>query len=167
MAKKGVLCAAAVTLIVCAAAGTAAPVRPDRVGPVLAGRSSTAGTILGTVWDAQNRPVPDAQLRLRNLTTGKVEATTRGSSAGQFTFQNVEGGNYVLEVLNDEGRVVAIGQTFSVAPGETVATFVRLGARLPWFAGFFNNAAASAVSTAAGLGLTAVSATGQPASPVQ
>jgi hypothetical protein len=119
------------------------------------------------VWDAQSQPIADAQVRLRNLTTGKVEATARAGQSGQFTFQNVEGGNYVLELLNDEGRVIAVGQTFSVAPVETVATFVRLGARLPWFSGFFNNAAASAVSTAAGLGLTAVGVTGQPVSPTQ
>lgn len=167
MDSKGVFYAAVVTLVVCTAAGSAAPARPAKAGPAPAVRSTTAGTILGTVWDAQNRPVPDAQVRLRNLTTGRVEATTRASQAGQFTFQSVEGGNYVLELVNDAGRVIAVGQTFSVAPGETVATFVRLGARLPWFSGFFNNAAASAVSTAAGLGLTAVSTTGQSASPTQ
>lgn len=166
MARRGVVYAAIVALAVCPAAGDATALPPVKAGTALAG-STTAGTILGTVWDAQNRPVPDAQVRLRNLTTGRVEATTRASNAGQFTFQNVEGGNYVLELVNDQGRVIAIGQTFSVAPSETVATFIRLGARLPWFAGFFNNAAASAVSTAAGLGVTAVSTTGQPASSTQ
>src|SRR3990170_3745471 len=142
MARRVVLYAAAVTVLLCTAAGSAAPPRPVKAGIGPAAPSSTAGTILGTVWDAQSRPIPDAQVRLRNLTTGKVEATARASQSGQFTFQNVEGGNYVLELLNDEGRVLAVGQTFSVAPGETVATFVRLGARLPWFSGFFNNAAA-------------------------
>lgn len=167
MAGRVVPYAAAVTLLFCTAAGSAAPPRPVKAGIGSAARSGTAGTILGTVWDAQSQPIADAQVRLRNLTTGKVEATARAGQSGQFTFQNVEGGNYVLELLNDEGRVVAVGQTFSVAPVETVATFVRLGARLPWFSGFFNNAAASAVSTAAGLGLTAVGVTGQPVSPTQ
>lgn len=167
MARRGVLYVLSVTFVVCTAAGSAAPPPPAKAGVGLAARSNTAGTILGTVWDARNQPIPDAQVRLRNLTSGKVEATARANQAGQFTFQNVEGGNYVLELFNDEGRVIAVGQTFSVAPGETVATFVRLGARLPWFSGFFNNAAASAVSTAAGLGLTAVGVTGQPVSPTQ
>jgi hypothetical protein len=166
MASRGVLFAVAATLAVCAVMGHAATrPGPDGVGP--ARRSSAAGTILGTVWDAQNHAVPDALVRLRNLTTGKIEASTRASQGGQFTFQTVEGGNYVLELVDDQGRVIAIGQMFSVAPGETVATFVRLRARVPWFVGFFNNAAASAVSSAAGLGLTAVSVTGQPASPTQ
>lgn len=165
MASRGVLFAAAATLLVCAVMGHAAT-RPAP-GAVPAGRSNASGTILGTVWDTRNNAVPDAMVRLRNLTTGKVEATTRASQAGQFTFQTVEGGNYVLELVDDQGRVIAVGQMFSVAPGETVATFVRLGARVRWFAGFFNNAAASAVSSAAGLGLTAVSATGQPTSPTQ
>ena len=33
--------------------------------------------------------------------------------------------------------------------GETVATFVRLGTKLPWIAGFFSNAAAAAITAAA------------------
>jgi hypothetical protein len=167
MARRGGLHTAVVTLVVCSALGIASSAPPAKTGPMPAGTSSAAGTILGTVWDAQNQPLPDAQVRLRNLTTGTSEATTRASQVGQFTFQTVEGGNYVLELVNEGGRVIAVGQMFSVAPGETVATFIRLGAKLPWFAGFFNNAAASAVSTAAGIGVTAVDATGQPVSPAR
>jgi hypothetical protein len=167
MARRGGLYAAVVTLVVCSVLGIASSAPPAKTGPMRAGTSSAAGTILGTVWDAQNQPVPDAQVHLRNLTTGKIEATTGASQVGQFTFQTVEGGNYVLELVNEGGRVIAVGQMFSVAPGETVATFIRLGAKLPWFAGFFNNAAASAVSTAAGIGVTAVDATGQPVSPAR
>jgi hypothetical protein len=43
-----------------------------------------------------------------------------------------------------------------VAPGETVATFVRLGSKAPWFNGFFSNAAAAVASSAAAAGITAV-----------
>ena len=164
MAKRTVFpVAAAVAMVICSltasaasAAGTAA-----RVPAVSA---AFAATILGSVWDAQNRPVPNAMVRLRNLTTARIEATARSNQSGQFTFLNVEGGSYVLELVNDDSRVIAVGQTFSVAPGETIATFVRLGSKLPWFGGFFSNAAASAVATAASLGVTAVAATGQPAS---
>ncbi len=167
MARKVVLYAAAVGVVVWAAAGLAAAARPGGPGPAPAGHSPIAGTILGAVWDAQSVPVPDALVRLRNLTTTRIEATTRAGGTGRFAFQHVEGGDYVLELVSDGGRVVAVGQTFSVAPGETVATFLRLGARVPWFSGFFNNAAASAVASAASLGLTAVSTTGQPASPTR
>jgi hypothetical protein len=49
-----------------------------------------------------------------------------------------------------------VGHAFVIAPGETVATFVRLGTKVPWFTGFFNNAASAVASTAAGLGVTAI-----------
>ena len=44
----------------------------------------------------------------------------------------------------------------SIAPGETVATFVRLGTKVPWFPGFFGNAASAVASTAASQGITAI-----------
>lgn len=151
-------------LIVCALCGRAA------TAPVMASAQArtdavtVAGTILGTVWDAQSQPVPDARVRLRNLTSGRIQAITRANSAGQFKFSNVERGDYLLELVNDEARVIAVSQTFTVAPGETVATFVRMGARLPWFLEFFSNAATSVVSTAASIGVTAVAPMGQPVS---
>jgi hypothetical protein len=59
--------------------------------------------------------------------------------------------------------VLGVGQTFVIGAADTVATFVRLGSKVPWFSGFFNNAAAGAVATAATVGVTAVSP-GQPSS---
>ena len=122
-----------------------------------------AGRILGSVWDAKNAGIPSARVRLRNVSTGRIEAVTVSNEAGQFTFVNVEGGNYVLEVVNAQGAVLGVGQTFVIGGTDTVATFVRLGSKVPWFSGFFNNAAAGAVATAATVGVTAVSP-GQPSS---
>jgi hypothetical protein len=123
-----------------------------------------ATSILGAAWNADNSPIPEARLRLRNAITGRVEAATIADAAGQFTFSNVEGGTYVVELVNDRGTVLTVGHPFVVAPGETVATFVRLGARVPWFAGFFENAALAATSSAAGLGVTALAPVAPPVS---
>jgi hypothetical protein len=154
-----------IAVVVCSLAAHAAPVVGEKKVVAHVVRAAASATILGTVWDALNRPVPNVMVRLRNVTTAKIEATTRANEVGRFTFLDIEGDNYVVEVLNDEARVIAVGRTFLVAPGETVATFVRLGARLPWFAGFFNNAAISAVTSAASLGVTAVAPTGQASTP--
>jgi hypothetical protein len=151
----------ALSLVVCPAPGifaaAAATVRPN----------VTAGAILGSVWDASNTGVPDVMVRLRNVSTGRINATVHTNEAGQFTLQNIEGGNYVLEVLNSSGRVVAVGHPFAVAPGETIATFVRLGTKVPWFAGFFGNAATALSTAAASVGVTAIAPTGVAASPTQ
>jgi hypothetical protein len=76
----------------------------------------------------------------------------------------VPAGSYFVELVDENGVVLGIGQTFRMAPAEAVSTFIRLGARAPWYSGFFSNAALAAVSSAAGLGVTAVGNGFQPAS---
>ena len=88
--------------------------------------------------------------------SGKVEATAVADQAGQFTFPRIEGGTYVVELVGENGKILTVGHAFVIAPGETVATFVRLGTKVPWFNGFFSNAASAVASTAASQGITAI-----------
>jgi hypothetical protein len=133
-------------------------------GGTLPGVSSAAGgrttSILGAAWHTDNQPVPRANLRLRNVLTGRVEATTVANDLGQFVFTEVESGTYTIELVTSSGKVLTIGHRFTVAPGETVATFVRLGTKVPWFNGFFGNAASAVSSSAASTGITAVAPEG-------
>jgi hypothetical protein len=131
--------------------------RPD----VPAGRSlpvTARGTsVMGFAWTASNDPIINANVRLRNVLTGQIEATAVTTQTGEFVFENIEGGStYVVELLNENGGVRAVGHPFTVAAGETVATFVRLGVPAPWFTGMFGNTAAAVVSTAASAGIVAV-----------
>jgi hypothetical protein len=123
-----------------------------------------AGTIIGTVWNRNDTPVATPRLRLRDATTGRIVQTTQGDSLGRFTFLRVPAGSYLVELVDQSGNVLALGQMFALGPLETVATFLRLGASVPWYTGFFSNAAAAALASAAALGLTAVGNGGQPAS---
>jgi hypothetical protein len=126
------------------------------------GAGARATTILGAAWHADNSPIPSAKLRLRNVQTGRIEATAVANELGQFSFTNMETGTYVIELVSDTGKVLALGHTFTVAPGETIATFVRLGSKVPWFSavfgsnGFFSNAASIISSSAASTGVTAI-----------
>jgi hypothetical protein len=123
-----------------------------------------AGTVIGTVWNRNDTPVATPRLRLRDATTGRIVQTTQGDPLGRFTFLRVPAGSYLVELVDQSGNVLALGQMFALGPLETVATFLRLGASIPWYAGFFSNAAAVALASAAALGLTAVGNGGQPAS---
>lgn len=136
----------------------------NAAGKEAAASRAAGSTILGTAWKADNAPIPYARVRLRNVATGRAEATAVANASGQYTFDNVENGSYVIELVNEDGKVLALGQVFSVGPGETVATFVRLGARAPGISGFFSNAATTAVTAASSLGLTAMGSDGQPVS---
>jgi hypothetical protein len=118
---------------------------------------SKGGTsILGVVWNMDNTPIPGAHVQLRNLVSGKVDAKAVANDTGQFTFNQIEGGRYVVELIGATGKVVTVGHAFVIAPGESVATFVRLGTKVPWFTGFFGNAATAITSSAASQGITAI-----------
>lgn len=125
---------------------------PISDGPV----GARATSIMGVAWNADNTPIPRGKVRLRNVLTGRIVATSVANDLGQFAFNDVESGSYVIELVSDEGKILAIGHTFTVAPGETVATFVRLAAKAPWFSGFFGNSASAVASVAAAVGVTAV-----------
>jgi len=127
-------------------------------------RPTDAGTITGTVVNHDNTPVPQARLRLRDVTTGQIVQTTEGNDAGRFTFLKVQPGSYVVELVDRRGSVLALGQMFGLGPLETVTTLIRLAASSSWYSGFFGNAALAALATAAALGVAAVGNGGQPAS---
>jgi hypothetical protein len=154
----------ALAIILCVAGVVGAGKPADRSGPARPTAAGRATNVLGAAWDVNSKPLPQARLRLRNLATGRIEATTVSDQAGQFTFTHLEGETYVIELVDESGKVLAVGHPFVVAPGETVATFVRLSARVPWYSGFFRDAAASAISTAAGEGITALAPVARPVS---
>ena len=135
--------------------GTARPIGPTSVTGADA-VVARATTIQGSAWTADNAPIPLARVRLRNVITGRLEATSIANEAGQFTFGSVEGGSYLVELVSESGRLRVAGHVFSIAPGETVATFVRLGTKVPWFNGFFGNTLSAVSSSAAGEGITAI-----------
>lgn len=152
------LCAVTIVPAAAAASGNAktAAAKGVRAGSAPNAIGSRMTSILGAAWKGDNTPIPFAKLRLRNMLTGKIEATTVANEAGRFAFTGIESGPYAIELVSDSGKVLTLGHTFTVAPGETVATFVRLGTKVPWFNGFFSNAAAAASSAAAATGVTAI-----------
>jgi len=139
-----------------AAAGAVRPVVSGArtVGVVSGVRSST---VVGTAWEADNTPIKGAKVRLRDVVTGKIESVGTGNDAGQFQFDAIDPGSYVVELLSDAGKVRAVGHMFTIGPGETVATFVRLETKGPWAAAFFRNTASVVAIAAASQGITALS----------
>jgi len=123
------------------------------------------GAVRGVVWNGDNSPVPNAQVRLRNLDTGQAVSTGEASSTGEFVFAAVARGSYLVELVSDKGKVVAVGPSFRLAPGETVSTIVRLPSRRSWYASMFSNAATGVIAAAATVGLTAIGTDARPISP--
>jgi hypothetical protein len=125
---------------------------------------TTAGVVFGTAWKGDTLPYPQASIRLRNLETGRGVARTLSDTDGRFTFERVDPGAYVVELLSNEDKVLAVGDLFGVRAGGQATTLVRLSSKAPWFGSFFGNAATAAISAASMLGVTAVGSNGSPAS---
>jgi hypothetical protein len=142
-------------------------VRPAATGVRIAGASvgSRSTSILGAAWNVDNSPLKQANLRLRNVVTGQVAGLMQANDAGQFAFENIEPGSYAVELLSDAGKIQTVGHVFTIASGETVATFVRLGTKVPWGSAFFSNTASAVASSAASQGITALTPLGRCVSP--
>ncbi len=123
------------------------------------------GSIAGTAWQGETTPYPQARIRLRNVQNGRGVAKTDSDSTGRFRFFQVEPGAYVVELLSEQDKVLAVGDLFGVVAGAEATTLVRLNSKTTWFGGFFGNAAAAAISAASTLGVTAVGSNGRPVSP--
>ena len=96
-------------------------------------RSTTS--VIGSIWSPQNEGVPEMTVRLRDLVLGELSAVTWTNEAGDFAFEQVASGTYLLEVAEQEdGNPVALGDIFTIGPDETVAIFVKLPAPLRWTA---------------------------------
>jgi len=152
--------ASAVVLLAASAAARADtrtdPPNRSSVRPINGAVSPRSTSVMGSAWHSNNQPIPGARVQLRNVVTGKIAGNAVADDAGRFTFTNIEGGTYVVELVGANGKILTVGHPFVIAAGETVATFVRLAAQLPWYAGFFSNAAAAATTTAASYGITAI-----------
>jgi hypothetical protein len=145
---------------------SAAAIRASRAAQMNAARGAATGaaasarstSVVGYLWTANNSAIPNATVQLRNTVTGQVEFFTQSNAIGEFTFNNVAGGSYVIEYASEQaGSLLALGHPFTVAPGETVATFVRMSNALPVFIpDVTGNVVASAIQSAASAGVTTV-----------
>ena len=148
----------------------AASVRSSRAA-ALAGKGLTTGTgaglgkttqIMGYLWTSNNGAMTEASVQIRDTVSNTIVGTATTNSAGEFVFQNVNPGEYVIEYVSDSSsKLLALGHPFTVSPGETVATFVRLSNGLPMLlpnelSNLASNAATQVVSSAAAEGITAI-----------
>ena len=147
----------------------AAPSTPLTSGAAAAtARTAALNTIQGTALNADNTPLADTAVRLRDARSGRIVNTAATDKAGLFTFRSVEPGSYVVEVLGPEHNVIAASQMLNVNDGDALTAVVKLPFRLQPFAGVLGHTAASAalvIATAAASGVLATQIAGQATSP--
>jgi hypothetical protein len=165
MNRRFLVLAIAVVTATVTVGAQSTPAPRSHAGTTAAAAMPSTGSIVGTAWKGETTPYPQARIRLRNVQNGRGVARTDSDSTGRFRFFQVQPGAYVVELLSEQDKVLAVGDLFGVTAGTEATTLVRLSAKTQSFAGFFGNAAAAAISAASTLGVTAVGSTGRPVSP--
>ena len=113
--------------------------------------------VVGFAWYEDDTPVEYPSLQMRNLLDGAVVARTTGTALGEFRFDSMEGGSYLIELLDASSQILAVGQPLTVLPGETVGTFIRLNeAAGTGEVASFAGSAPDVVQTAADAQVTAI-----------
>jgi hypothetical protein len=130
-----------------------------------ASRPEKEGVVRGIVWNSDYSPIPNASVRLRSIRSGRIEANSVTDADGRFGF-NAERGSYIVELVGDNNKVIAVGQRFQLDGGETVSTFVRVPPQRPWFAVVFSNAATAVIAAASSVGVTALGPSGHGSRPI-
>jgi hypothetical protein len=128
-----------------------------QIASTVAGRATPGAQsmIHGTAVDINGKPLVNAFVRLRNLQTNRVEQVSTANQRGEFSFVAQPGIPYVVEIADDAGQIIAVGDVVVVQAGEVAGAVVALPMRRPP-AGVFGETAGSVVSAAAGTGLTAL-----------
>lgn len=126
--------------------------------PALAARGARniKSMINGVAVDVNKTPLPNASVRLRNLQANAIEQVTTANQLGEFSFAVLPDVPYVVELADQTGRIVAVGDVVITSAGEVAGAVVSIPSRLPALAGVFGETAASVLSAATGMGLTVV-----------
>jgi hypothetical protein len=82
--------------------------------------------VVGFVWTEKDQHVPYPRLVIRDLANGHVVGETIGTEVGEFRFEGLSAGAYVIELLDESDRVLAVSQMLTVVAGDTVGTFIRV-----------------------------------------
>jgi hypothetical protein len=137
-----------------------APLGPGSTVDAIAGKTGqgTQSVISGTAVDANTSPLPNVTVRLRNLETNLVEQVSKANSIGEFTFVAQPNIPYIVEITDQLGNILAVGDIVTAQVGDVAGAVVALPTRIPALAGVFKETMGSVVSAATGTGLTVVDA---------
>lgn len=128
-----------------------APLRPAT--PTASSTKAGQALIDGTATDMNAAPLPNASVRLRNLSTGQIEQVAIANQTGQFSLIARPEVPYVVEIADKAGHVLAVGDVITVQAGDVAATVVAVPSRLPALAGMFADSVNAVVSAAMNAGI--------------
>lgn len=128
-----------------------AGVVPLRAIPRAAVRPASLATIRGNAMGSGNSSLANSMVRLRDARFGRIVNTTLTDKAGLFTFQGVDPGNYIVELVGVNQAPIAATQILSANAGETVTAIVKLPVKPSLFASILGRQGGSAAPAGGGI----------------
>jgi hypothetical protein len=87
---------------------------------VVATAAPQNGTISGTAKDANSAILSGVKVQLRNADTGMLVSSTQSGADGTFQFANIPAGNYIVEIVDNNGNVVGVSPAMTLGAGQTL-----------------------------------------------
>ena len=79
------------------------------------------GALSGSIIDRAQAPLAGLAVPLRNIETGELVARVQTDDAGRFSFSNLKGGQYIVEVVGAAGNLVGASAPVSVSASRDTA----------------------------------------------
>ena len=97
---------------------------PATEAPTVVGKSvvrSDAAGVSGMVATPDGAPLGDVVVRARNLLSNEIDGSTRTGEKGEYAIVNLRPGNYVLEIVDDTGRIIGTSAFVAATAGAIVS----------------------------------------------
>jgi hypothetical protein len=135
--------------------------------PQISAAAKATGALTGVARTTAGQPLADHTVRVRDVRTGDVVATSRTGANGAFLVAALEPGSYVVEIVDLAGRIVGVSTIAAVADGRTATLAVTAAAT--HLVGGLGAVAITSIIAARALGIAGlvVALTGDEASPSQ
>ena len=135
--------------------------------PLMFAAAKATGAVTGLARTTAGQPLADHSVRVRDVRTGDVVATSRTGANGAFVVAALEPGSYVVEIVDLAGRIVGVSTIATIAEGGTATLTVTAVGTHP--VGGIGAVALTSIIAASALGITGlvVALTGDEASPSQ
>jgi hypothetical protein len=113
------------------------------------GQAPSTGSISGAASNSAGRTIANTTVRLRDVTTGQLAATTTSNAAGQFSFTGLTAGSYTVEVVNAAGQIIGTSSAITVGVGAAVTGVSVASAAMAAASGSFFASTAGILAVAA------------------
>src|SRR5262245_56410599 len=102
--------------------------QPEFTPGAIAAFGGRDNAVVGLAQNSLNASIPHARVVLRNIRTGEAVQQVTADALGQFWFVDLAPSEYVVELLGQDGAVVAASEVVKTSKGRLLRTVVRVAA---------------------------------------